>query len=74
MVGSLGLFCYRLAVIENFEDILEGLSWLIHEDYIVFRGSEDLGLGGDWAWRLGNGFFIAIGVFIITLIGALISR
>ncbi len=74
MVGGLGLFCYGLAVIENFENILSGLSFLTGEDYTVFFGRENLGVLGVWTWRLGNGFFIAIGAFIITLIGTLIKR
>ncbi len=73
MVGGLGLFCYGLAMIENLQDILSGLSWWTGEDYIVFWGSKDLGILGDWAWRLGNGFFIAIGAFIVTLIGTLVK-
>lgn len=73
MIGGLGLFCYGLAVIEDIENILEGLSFLMGEEYTVFWGSEDLGLAGDWAWRLGNGFFIAIGAFVVTLIGTLVK-
>ncbi|MFX1499462.1 MAG: hypothetical protein ACFFDH_00705 [Promethearchaeota archaeon] len=41
---------------------------------IIIKLGKDLGLGGDWAWRMGNGFFIAIGAFMITLIGALINN
>ncbi|MFW9902099.1 MAG: hypothetical protein ACFFDY_12600 [Candidatus Thorarchaeota archaeon] len=74
MAGGLGLFCYGLVVIEDFENILSGLSFLTGADYIVFFGSENLGILGFWAWRLGNGFFIAIGAFVVTLIGALIKR
>ena len=74
MVAGLGLFCYGLAVIEDFENILEGLNFLTGTNYTVFFGSENLGALGVWTWRLGNGFFIAIGAFIITLIGALLKR
>ena len=74
MVGGLGLFCYGLAVIEDFENILSGLSFLTGAEYIIFFGSENLGILGFWAWRLGNGFFIAIGTFVVTLIGALLKR
>jgi hypothetical protein len=74
MAGGLGLFCYGLAVIEDFEDILAGLSFLTGAEYTVFFGSENLGILGFWAWRLGNGFFIAIGAFVVTLIGTLLKR
>jgi hypothetical protein len=74
MVAGLGLFCYGLAVIEDFENILTGLSFLTGAEYTVFFGNANLGILGIWAWRLGNGFFIAIGAFIITLIGALLNR
>ncbi len=74
MIGGLGLFCYGLAVIEDFENILEGLNFLTGTNYTVFFGSENLGALGVWAWRLGNGFFIAIGAFIVTLIGSLLKK
>ena len=74
MIAGLGLYCYGLAVIEDYENILEGLNFLTGEDYTVFFGRENLGVLGVWTWRLGNGFFIAIGAFIITLIGALLKR
>lgn len=74
MAGGLGLFCYGLTVIQDFEDILEGLNFLTGVEYTVFFGSENLGALGFWAWRLGNGFFIAIGALVLTLIGALIKK
>lgn len=74
MVGGLGLFCYGLVVIEDFENILSGLSFLTGAEYTVFFGRTDLGILGIWNWRLGNGFFIAIGAFVVTLIGALLKR
>ena len=74
MVGGLGLFCYGLVVIEDFENILAGLDFLTGADHTVFFGSVNLGILGFWAWRLGNGFFIAIGAFVVTLIGALLKR
>jgi len=73
LATGLGLFCYGLVVIEDFENILEGLNFLTGEEYTIFFGEEDLGGFGDWTWRLGNGFFIGIGAFVVTLIGALLK-
>ena len=74
MIGGLALFCYGLTVVEDFENILEGLNFFAGEERTVFFGTVDLGLGGDWAWRLGNGFFIAIGGAVIALIGSFLKK
>ncbi|MFX1573800.1 MAG: hypothetical protein ACFFB0_13705 [Promethearchaeota archaeon] len=57
MIGGLVIFCYGLATIEDFENILEGLNFLKGGEHTIFYGAVVLGLSGDWEWRLGNGFF-----------------
>ena len=66
MIASIGLFSYGLYANENFSDVAAALSFLSGTDQNVF-----FGVFGIWTWRLGNGFFIALGGTVITLIGAI---
>lgn len=68
MIGGLALFCYGLTIIEDYESLLSGLSFITGNEYNVFFGEFSA-----WTWRLGNGFFIAIGAIAVTLVGIILK-
>ena len=71
MVGALGIFLYGLVSVQDFESVLEGLSFLTGDEFVVFFGTTDLGLFGIWTWMLGVGFYVAVIASLLTLIGAI---
>lgn len=70
MIVGLGLFIYALGSDEGLLQIKDFLDWIGGSEYNVYFGSVDFGFLGAWAWRFGNGFFIAIAGAVIGLIGA----
>jgi hypothetical protein len=71
MISALAIFLYGLANVQDYESILEDLSFLTGDEYLVYFGTVDLGLLGIWTWMLGVGFYIATVGTIVTLIGAI---
>ena len=70
MIGALYLFCFALSNVQNYTAILDLLNFISsNTQYNVYFGSYTL--IATWTWRLGNGFFIACGAGICTLIGAI---
>lgn len=70
MIGAFILYGYSLTEAESLQ-ILSGTIDIINSisqsnEYNMFFG--ELGF---WSWRLGNGFFIAIGAAVLTLIAAM---
>jgi hypothetical protein len=74
MIGSIAIFMYSLANVEDYESILQDLSFITGDEYIVYFGNVDLGLLGIWTWMLGPGFYIAIGGIVFILIGVIKTR
>jgi hypothetical protein len=74
MIGAIGIFLYGLANVENYEAILQDLSFITGDEYVVFFGNVDLGLLGIWTWMLGTGFYIAIVSIIFILIGVIKAK
>ena len=71
MIGAIGIFLYGLANVEDYESILQDLSFITGDEYIVFFGKVNLGLLGIWTWLLGVGFYIAVISVIPILIGVI---
>jgi hypothetical protein len=71
MTGAISIFLYGLANVQDYESILENLSFITGDEYLVFFGTVDLGLLGIWTWMLGIGFYIALAGTITILIGAI---
>ncbi len=72
MIACLYLFCYALLNVQEYGAIIDLLNFLSSStEYNIYFGNIDLGLFGNWTWRLGNGFFIACAAGICTLIGAI---
>ena len=71
MIGAIGIFLYGLANVEDYESILQDLSFITGDEYNVFFGNVDLGLLGIWTWMLGTGFYIAVVGIIFILIGVI---
>ncbi len=71
MLSALVIFLYGLANVQDYESILENLSFITSDEYIIYYGTVDLGLFGIWTWMIGAGFYIATAGTIVTLIGAI---
>lgn len=74
MIAAIGLFLYGLANVEDYESILQDLSFITGDEYNVFFGTVDLGLLGIWTWMLGTGFYIAIVSIVFILIGVIKTK
>lgn len=71
MISALAIFLYGLVNVQDFNSILENISLLTGDEFIIYFGTVDLGLLGIWTWMLGVGFYIAAVGTILTLIGAI---
>lgn len=68
MIVGIGLFLVTLNDVESLNDLRSGLETLTGEEYSIYYGSADLGLG-KVTWRLGNGFFIGVFATLLMLVG-----
>ena len=71
MLSALVIFLYGLVNVPDYQSMLENISFIKGEEYIIYFGTADLVLLGIWTWMLGAGFYIATAGTIVTLIGAI---
>lgn len=71
MLSGLIIFYAALFSYQSYQSIQTGLSFLNGADYNKLLGSIDLDFFGFYSWRIGNGYIIAMGAVVISLVSSI---
>jgi hypothetical protein len=67
MIGGVVLFLIGLNSVQDYEDILNGISFLTGTEHTVFFGS-----AFGFSWGLSIGFFLGVAAIILSIIGSVV--
>lgn len=72
LAGAL-YFLVALQSYQTFNFMVDGLNFLLNEDYSIYKGSVDLGIGS-FSWGLHTGYYIALGSVAFAFLGSFVMK